>query len=173
MSTEEKIKQALEEKFAFLKDNIQIKRERRIFCQVPPEKFGEVLKFVNDGLCMSYLSAITGRDCTDSFEVIYHFSKEGGIMLNLKVRLDRNNPVINSITGRFPAADAYERELADLLGIQVQGLAPGRRYPLPDEWPQGQHPLRKDWICNLDPETPGALKNCAGLTEPGKEAADA
>jgi Ni,Fe-hydrogenase III component G len=33
----------------------------------------------------------------------------------------------------------------DLLGIKVEGLPEGRRYPLPDNWPQGQYPLRKDW----------------------------
>ena len=33
----------------------------------------------------------------------------------------------------------------DLLGFQVQGLTEGSRYPLPDVWPAGQYPLRKDW----------------------------
>jgi Ni,Fe-hydrogenase III component G len=33
----------------------------------------------------------------------------------------------------------------DLLGIQVQGLPTGNRYPLPDDWPANQYPLRKDW----------------------------
>ena len=32
-----------------------------------------------------------------------------------------------------------------MLGIKVEGLVPGRRYPLPDDWPKGQYPLRKDW----------------------------
>jgi Ni,Fe-hydrogenase III component G len=33
----------------------------------------------------------------------------------------------------------------DLLGIKVNGLASGHRYPLPDNWPKGEYPLRKDW----------------------------
>jgi Ni,Fe-hydrogenase III component G len=33
----------------------------------------------------------------------------------------------------------------DLLGAQVEGLPAGRRYPLPEDWPQGEYPLRKDW----------------------------
>jgi membrane-bound hydrogenase subunit beta len=33
----------------------------------------------------------------------------------------------------------------DLLGIQVEGIPPGRHYPLPEGWPEGQYPLRKDW----------------------------
>jgi Ni,Fe-hydrogenase III component G len=27
----------------------------------------------------------------------------------------------------------------------VTGLPEGSRYPLPDNWPEGQYPLRKDW----------------------------
>ena len=45
----------------------------------------------------------------------------------------------------FPGAELYERELVDMFGISVEGLPAGNRYPLPDDWPQGQHPLRKDW----------------------------
>ena len=46
---------------------------------------------------------------------------------------------------RFPAAEIYERELIDLLGAKVAGLPEGKRYPLPDDWPAGEYPLRKDW----------------------------
>jgi len=31
------------------------------------------------------------------------------------------------------------------LGVRIQGVADGNRYPLPDGWPEGQYPLRKDW----------------------------
>jgi Ni,Fe-hydrogenase III component G len=32
-----------------------------------------------------------------------------------------------------------------MLGVNVEGLPEGKRYPLPDDWPDGQYPLRKDW----------------------------
>ena len=57
----------------------------------------------------------------------------------------KDEPVLQTVTGYFPAAELYEREMVDLLGMQVQGLPPGTRYPLPDGWPAGQYPLRKDW----------------------------
>jgi len=53
--------------------------------------------------------------------------------------------VIKTITDIFPPADIYERELEDLLGAKVDGLGDGKRYPLPDDWPKGEYPLRKDW----------------------------
>ena len=38
-----------------------------------------------------------------------------------------------------------ERELMDLLGAKVEGLPAGKRYPLSDDWPTDEYPLRKDW----------------------------
>ena len=69
-------------------------------------------------------------------------------MLNLSVSLNRENPEVKSVTAYCPSADIYERELMDLLGIKVIGLASGHRYPLPDNWPEGEYPLRKDWKGN-------------------------
>ncbi|MEI6093142.1 MAG: NADH-quinone oxidoreductase subunit C, partial [bacterium] len=57
----------------------------------------------------------------------------------------KSNPVIKTITDTFPGGDLYERELTDLLGAKIDGLPNGIRYPLPDGWPEGQYPLRKDW----------------------------
>jgi Ni,Fe-hydrogenase III component G len=68
-----------------------------------------------------------------------------GIMLNIKIYAPKTEPVIPTITEMFPSAEIPEREVEDLLGAKVKGLAPGRRYPLPEDWPQNDHPLLKDW----------------------------
>jgi len=144
MTQEEKIQQDLITKFAYLKDAVIIKRERRIFLDVPEEKFLEVFKYLVNELNFSFLSAITGMDEVSAIAIVYHLSREGKIILSLRIRTARDNPKVETITNYFPTADAYERELTDLLGVQVEGLAPGHRYPLPDNWPGGC-PLRKDW----------------------------
>ena len=174
MSAEENIKQALEDKFDYLKGAVTVKRERRIAADVPAEHFQEVLKFAAGELNFSFLSAITGLDNGDGFEVIYHLNKDGGIVLNLKIRIPRAAARVETVTPLFATADAYERELMDLLGIEVKGLAAGRRYPLPDEWPQGQYPLRKDWKGDVPAakETPGH-SGLAGVPFLGKEVPDA
>ena len=66
-------------------------------------------------------------------------------MLNFKTGVAKNVPLLKTVTGYFPSAEIYERELADLLGVEVIGLKKGKRYPLPDNWPEGQYPLRKGW----------------------------
>jgi membrane-bound hydrogenase subunit beta len=147
---EQKIKQELEDKFTYLKDAVIIKRKGRIFAQVPLDKFKEVFVYAVKQMHFLALSAITGLDRGDGvFEVIYHLNQEGKVLLNLKVSLNKEDPEINSVTLVCPSADIYERELMDLLGIKVNGLAAGSRYPLPDNWPKGEYPLRKDWKCSI------------------------
>jgi len=146
MANEEKIKQELERQFSDLKDAVIIKRERRLFLDVSIEKFDKVFDYLVRTEGFSRLPAITGLDETTTFGVIYHLAKEDGTILSLRTHLDHQNPMIKTVISYFPAAEIYERELVDLLGIQVEGLAPGHRYPLPDNWPpDGGYPLRKDW----------------------------
>ena len=143
--SEQKIKQELEDKFAYLKDMVTIQRKGRIFAQVPLDKFDKVFTYAVKQLGFVALSAITGLDKGDGFEVIYHLNQEGKILLNLRVSLNKENPEVNSVSADCPSADIYEREIMDLLGIKVNGLVLGHRYPLTDDWPKGEYPLRKDW----------------------------
>ena len=145
MSQEEKIQQELLNKFPFLENTVRIQRARRIFAEVPYEKFGEVFDFAVKELAFCVLCALTGLDEGATFGFVYHVSDVSGIVLNIKTSLPRENPVLTSITPYFASADIYERELVDLFGIHVEGLREDKRYPLPDDWPQGQYPLRKDW----------------------------
>ena len=142
---EEGVKAELIAKFDDLKEEVVIARQRRIFVEVPFERFRAVFDFAVGPLRFEMLYTITGLDDGAHFALLYHLGREGRVALNLRMRVPRTNPSVRTITDRFPAADLYERELADLFGIKVEGLPPGNRYPLPDDWPAGQYPLRKDW----------------------------
>ncbi len=142
---EETIQQNLAAQFPALAGQIVIQRSRRVWVEVPLELFHPVLDHCADSLDVNILLTITGLDETSTFGVIYHMARPDGIIVNLKIHLPKDKASIRSVTSRFPSADAYERELKDLLGIEVTGLPEGPRYPLPDKWPAGQYPLRKDW----------------------------
>ncbi len=154
---EEDIKKELISKFDYLGDKIRVQRIRRLFADVPANSFAEVFGYAVEKMGFVILATITGLDEGPTLGFIYHLAKENGTILNLHTSVPKETPVIQTITSYFPAADAYERELVDLLGAQVEGLPAGNRYPLPDNWPAGQYPLRKDW----NPET---LKNM-GVTK--------
>jgi len=145
MNNEERIKQDLEAKFNSLKGAVMIQRQRRVFADVPAGDFAAVFDYCVRHMGFSMVSTITGMDEGSTFAVVYHLNQEGREILSLRVHIPRENPVIKTVTPYFPSAEMYEREMMDLLGIKVEGLAPGHRYPLPDDWPQGDHPLRKDW----------------------------
>ncbi len=145
MNEEEKIQQELLKNFAFLENKIKIQRVRRIFIEVPLEKFFAVFDYAVKNLGVSMLSALSGLDEGENFSFIYHLALANGIMLNFKTGVAKNAPLLKTVTGYFPSAEIYERELADLLGVEVIGLKKGKRYPLPDNWPEGQYPLRKGW----------------------------
>jgi len=145
MANEEAIKKELTDKFPFLADKIVIKRERRLFADVGQDHFREVFEHAAKKMDFVHLCIITGLDDGDNLLFIYHMARMDGTVLNVKTTAPKSNPVIKTITDIFPGGVIYERELVDLLGAKVEGLPPGKRYPLPDDWPANQYPLRKDW----------------------------
>jgi Ni,Fe-hydrogenase III component G len=145
MANEETIRRELATKFPFMAEKIVVKRERRIFAEVPADRFMEVFAHAALAMDFSNLCTITGLDEGENLAFFYHLARMDGTMLNLKMAVPKTKPVIKTISGLFPGGAIYEREVVDLLGAEVEGLPPGERYPLPDNWPAGQYPLRKDW----------------------------
>ncbi len=145
MSDEQAIASELVRKFPFLDGKVRAPRARRVFADVPAANIQEVFPHAVKEMGFTILCTITGLDLGEDLAAIYHLARPAGEVLNLTVRVPKSAPVLQTVSGTFPAADAYERELIDLLGFDVRGLPPGNRYPLPDGWPAGQYPLRKDW----------------------------
>lgn len=145
MTAEEMIIQELQQNFGLANDAAQSCRRKRISATVNKEHFDKILGFCVSKLDFSSLCTISGLDEGESLSFVYHLSRKDGIVLSLKFSVPKADPQIETVTGYFPSADIYERELVDLLGAKVIGLPPGNRYPLPDDWPQNEYPLRKDW----------------------------
>ena len=77
MSEEEKIVQALIEKFTLTPELAVVKRPRRINVTVDPAIFRSVLDYLINQQGLNGLSTITGMDAGENFEIIYHLSKNG------------------------------------------------------------------------------------------------
>ncbi len=79
----------------------------------------------------------------ERFEVVVNLlSHAGRARLRLRVQVPADDPVVPTLTGLHPAADAYEREVWDLFGIRFEGHPDPSRILLPEDW--SGHPLRKD-----------------------------
>jgi Ni,Fe-hydrogenase III component G len=103
------------------------------------------VKALDDG-DWGYLVAITGLDYgaeAGKMETLYHFS-HGPSVLTLRVPIPRDQAAIPSICAIIPYASVFERELAEMFGIEVYGTPDPSRLFLPDDWPEGVYPLRKD-----------------------------
>ena len=102
----------------------------------------------DDPTCpFNYLADITCVDWYPSeprFEVVYHLlsipKKE---RVRMKVKLNGDNPALDSVTSVWPGANYFEREIFDLFGVRFNGHPYLRRLLMPEDW-EG-HPLRKDY----------------------------
>ncbi len=143
LAREEKVKSDIEARFAGAVSNALVQRRNRVWLEVAPEKLPELMAWLKaEGF--DHLATVTGFDEGENLGAYYH-ATDTKMIVNVKVRTPRANPSIPSVLASFPGALSYERELEDMLGIKIAGLPPGRRYPLPEDFPTDQYPLRKDW----------------------------
>ncbi len=117
---------------------------RRIFLKVAPADLVPVVTLLRDNYDCAHLSTISGVDKGETFEVLYHFASPVAV-ISLRIEVPKAAPRFASICPVIPGAVLYERELQEMFGVTVEGIPDGRRLNLPDDWPEGQHPLRKDW----------------------------
>ncbi len=131
---------------------------RRIFVKTDPSELVGVVTALRDTFGYAYLATISGLDKGETFEIIYHFGNQDN-NLNLRTEIPRANPHVESITPIIPGAILYERELQDMFGMIIDNIPDGRPLVLPDDWPAGNYPLRKDWKYERPPEViPGGKK---------------
>lgn len=90
-------------------------------------------------------AGIDSREERDCFDVDHVFSLDKDkIFIVLRTSVPGDAAVVSAITPEVPAAGWAERELQDLLGVTAEGHPDPRRLILPDDWPEGVYPLRKD-----------------------------
>ena len=78
------------------------------------------------------------------FELVYNlYSTEHAHYLMVSCLINRDKPVVPTVSSIWPIAHWQEREVFDLFGVQYDGHTDLRRIFLDDDW-QG-YPLRKDY----------------------------
>jgi len=78
------------------------------------------------------------------FDIVYHlYSLAKNHRLRVKASVDEKDPTIESLTGIWPIADWFEREVWDMFGIKFEGHPHLKRILMYQGF-EG-HPLRKDY----------------------------
>ena len=125
--------------------DVVVQSSRRLSARLNPAHVRAVLLRLRDAEGCWHLSAISGVDTRASIEVVYHVSWRDGVVLSLKAAVPRDEPRIDSVVDVMPAANLYERQAHDLLGVVFVGHPDLRRILLNEDWPADEYPLRKDW----------------------------
>jgi len=106
-------------------------------------KLAKILKDDKD-LSFKYIRSITGSDFEDHFEIVYSlFSFENNWPVNIKVNLGHEKPKVDSIVSVYRGANWFEREIWEMLGIDIKGH-PGLK-PLLLVGDEDFHPLLKSF----------------------------
>lgn len=95
-------------------------------------------------LGITNLSTIIAEDMREHYLLSYPFL--GGTVVTLQVKIDKDKPEVPTLAGTVAGAIVYEREIRDVMGITPVGHPDLRRQVLPEDWPEGVYPLRKDVV---------------------------
>jgi len=121
------------------------KNQRRIIITIKPDAILKIAEYLykSEGFRFIIASALHTKK---GFEIHYHFSKDSdGLILNLHVILDRNNPEAESLSNMFNASNWIEREMHELFGINFLNHPNQDKLISEGNWAEGVYPYRKDF----------------------------
>ncbi len=124
-------------------------KEETIFVRIKREDFRKFVEFLFDIEKYPHFSVISATDLGEEIELLYHFSVgygefNGEKMISLGVKLPKKDLKIESITDLIPGALISEREIHEMVGVDFIGLKDTRHFFLPENWPEGKYPWRRD-----------------------------
>jgi NADH:ubiquinone oxidoreductase subunit C len=88
---------------------------------ITPESFREVITWLLLETDFRHLTTITAQNIENGIALMYHFWHRQG--LTLKVVLPDGVKCIHSLVDQLPGAAFYEREVAEMYGLDFEGHA--------------------------------------------------
>jgi len=154
MIARERLK-ALEEQFGVGIERADLAGENRLFVYVRPTMLKLICQHIFRDLSARYVISIGADDrpYNGKFLVAHDFAFDGdNLLCSVLAHVPSEDPKVDSISAVIPAANWAEREIMDMVGVQMKGHPYPKRLVVPDGWPEGVHPLRKDFAWNQVPE---------------------
>lgn len=117
------------------------------FARVEADAIVEVCKYLKEKQHFIFLCDVFGNDryTTDErFEVVYNMMNlRTQTRLFVKVRVEEENPTVDSVTSIWKAAGWNEREVYDMFGVHFNNHPDLRRIYMPEDFEY--FPLRKEF----------------------------
>jgi len=122
---------------------------RSLWVEVKKSAFRDAVEHICHLQEYPHLAIISSSDLGAEVELIYHFTIYYGhhleeLSLGLRVKLPKSDLKIPTITDLIPGALFTERETQEMMGVEVVGIPDKRRLFLPEDFPEGAYPWRKD-----------------------------
>ena len=138
--------------------------------RIPKEKLKDVCEYLKTNPEMQFDLPIqmTAVDYIkeNTFELVYYLYSVGKKhAIVLKVRIDRAQPEVDSVTPIWKGMDFQEREVFDLMGIVFNGHPNLKKIMMWDGFPG--YPLRKDYVHTTDKYDSGLEIGTPGLDAKG------
>jgi Ni,Fe-hydrogenase III large subunit/Ni,Fe-hydrogenase III component G len=124
---------------------VELVSETSVFVEVSRRNVGKYVKWLYEkGAFLKTCVGVDERIINGTFALYYIFGfDEKGLDVIVKVS-SPGGGAFKSISDVIPAAEWCELEARDLLGLHIEGHEKKPRFILPEDWPEGVYPLRKD-----------------------------
>lgn len=121
------------------------KSPKRVYVEIRPDSIVQVASYIFKDLKARFNTA-SGVDVRYHIEILYHFLIEDiNLLISLRVKLQKPKLEIDSLSPIFEGSSWIEREIHEILGINFRGHKNLKKLLLPDDWPDGVYPLRRDY----------------------------
>jgi len=128
-----------------------VKKIKRIniFVDLKREDFRRFMNYLFEIQDNPHFAIISATDLGEEIELLYHFTIDYGKQseektISLRIRLPKDDLKIETITDLIPGAMISEREIHEMVGVEFIGLKDTRHFFLPESWPEGKYPWRRD-----------------------------
>ena len=108
------------------------------------KQFAQMLRSEQD-LFFDFLFCLTCIDWNTHLTMVYHLdSTRYRHNIVVKIKLNREEPAVETVSDIWQTANFHEREVYELFGVNFLNHPDLRLLILPDGW-EGKNPLRKDF----------------------------
>lgn len=143
--TKEEILKKIKEKLGKKIKNLYDKSYKRVYIDIDPGDIAYVANIVFNDLGARFNTA-SGVDTPDGIEILYHFTFDKAcVTISFRTYLGKDTLEIESLTPMMKGAEWIEREIHELFGVNFKNHPNLKRLLLPDDWPEGLYPLRRDY----------------------------
>jgi len=119
--------------------------KKRIYVDIEPSDLVPFSQFIFQELGARFIIASGVDTPRGGVEILYHFDfYQLPQVFSIRVFLKKPELEVESLASYIKGTEWIEREIAELLGVQFNNHPNMQHLILPEDWPKGKYPLRRD-----------------------------